>query len=478
MTIRTVEDLIFKNFPFVPTDGQRILILALAEFILHRNKNELFLFKGYAGTGKTTLLSALVKAAPQIGVRTVLLAPTGRAAKVLASYSGKQAFTIHKKIYQPRTSPDGSIIMHRMDNLHKNTIFIVDEASMISGSNSISESRFIAKSDLLTDLIEYVYSGERCTLLLIGDVAQLPPVGLDVSPAMDEKYLTTGYDLSARKFELTEVMRQSMDSGILVNATRLRLLLQRETYKQPLFNIQRFNDIQWIDSSQLEDELMSAHSDYGDDKTIVITRSNKRANAYNHEIRNRILFREEEIAAGDYMMVVKNNYFWLPSDSKAGFVANGDIIEIQKVKGIEELYGFKFAEAIIRLTDYPNEPELKVKLLLDTINIESASLSYAQNQQLFEKISKDYDDIASKRRRAEKVKNNPFFNALQVKFAYALTCHKTQGGQWDTIFIDQPYLPEGKLDRSFLRWLYTAITRAKSKVFLVNFTEDFFDQAK
>jgi exodeoxyribonuclease-5 len=475
MNIRTVEDLIFDNFPFTPTEGQRILILALAEFILNRRKFEVFLFKGYAGTGKTTLLSAFVKAAPQIGIKTVLLAPTGRAAKVLASYSGKQAFTIHKKIYQPRTSQDGSIVMHRTENLHKNTIFIVDEASMIPGNKPAANGQFITQSDLLTDLIEYVHSGWRCSLLLIGDIAQLPPVGLDVSPAMDYQYLTTAYHLTARKLELTEVMRQSMDSGILVNATKLRLKLQNQDYHLPLFNINHFTDIVWIDHSQLEDELMSAHSVSGDDKAIVITRSNKRANIYNHEIRNRILFREDEIAAGDYMMVVKNNYFWLPSDSKAGFIANGDIFEVLKIKRIEDIYSFKFADAIIRLTDYPDEPELEVKLLLDTIESESASLSYADSQRLFDEISQDYDDIPSRRRRAEKVKNNPYFNALQVKFAYALTCHKTQGGQWETIFIDQPYIPNNKIDRSFLRWMYTAITRATKKVYLINFAESFFE---
>jgi exodeoxyribonuclease-5 len=394
---------------------------------------------------------------------------------VLASYSGKPAFTIHKKIYQPRTSPDGSLIMHRMDNLHKNTLFIVDEASMIPGSSPTFESRFVAQADLLTDLIEYVYSGYRCTLLLIGDVAQLPPVGLDVSPAMDGKYLTMTYNLAVRKLQLTEVMRQSMDSGILVNATRLRLLIHRETYKQPVFNIRRFTDIQWIDASQLEDALMSAHSASGDDKAIVITRSNKRANIYNQEIRQRILFRENEIDAGDLLMVVRNNYFWLTSDSKAGFIANGDIIEIRKIKHFEDMYGFTFADAVVRMTDYPDESGLEVKLLLDTIRSESASLSVDRNQQLFEEISKDYDDITSRKGRAEKVKNNPYFNALQVKFAYALTCHKTQGGQWDTIFIDQPYLPENKIDRPFLRWLYTAITRATKTVYLVNFTEDFFE---
>ena len=475
MDIRTIEDMIFSKFPFTPTDGQRILILALAEFILNRKQNELFLFKGYAGTGKTTLLSALVKAAPHIGVKTVLLAPTGRAAKVLATYSGKQAFTIHKKIYQPRTSGDGSVLLHRIQNLHKNTLFIVDEASMIPGTNLSNDGQFIARADLLTDLIEYVYSGERCTLLLIGDVAQLPPVGLDVSPAMDENYLSSAYNLSIRKLRLTEVMRQTLDSGILVNATKLRLKLQNQDFNLPLFNINNFTDILLIDASQLEDELLSAHSVSGDDKTIVITRSNKRANIYNREIRHRILWREGEINAGDYMMVVKNNYFWLPSDSKAGFIANGDIIEVLKIKHIEEIYSFKFADAIVRLVDYPDEPELEVKLLLDTIMSESASLSYRENQRMFDEISQDYMDITSSRRRAEKVKNNPYFNALQVKFAYALTCHKTQGGQWDTIFIDQPFIPGNKIDRSFLRWIYTAITRATKKVYLINFSENFFE---
>jgi len=475
MNIRTVEDLIFSKFPFTPTEGQRILILALSDFLLNRRKYEVFLFKGYAGTGKTTLLSSFVKAAPQIGIKTVLLAPTGRAAKVLASYSGKQALTIHKKIYQPRTSRDGSVLMHRIDNLHKNTIFIVDEASMIPGNNPTNDGQFITRSDLLTDLIDYVHSGWRCSLMLIGDVAQLPPVGLDVSPAMDSQYLTTAYQLTTRKLELTEVMRQSMDSGILVNATKLRLELQNQSYQLPIFNISDFTDIVWIEASQLEDELMSAHSVSGDDNTIVITRSNKRANIYNREIRNRILFRENEIAAGDYMMVVKNNYFWLPSDSKAGFIANGDIFEVLKIIRIEDLYGFKFADAIIRLTDYPDEPELEIKLLMDTITSESASLSYADSRRLFDEISQDYNDVSNSKRKAEKVKNNPYFNALQVKFAYALTCHKTQGGQWDTIFIDQPYLPNNKIDRAFLRWMYTAITRATKKVYLVNFNESFFE---
>jgi exodeoxyribonuclease-5 len=477
MNIRTVEDLIFSRFPFTPTEGQRILILALADFILNREADEVFLFNGYAGTGKTSLLSALVKAAPEIGIKTVLLAPTGRAAKVLALYSGKPAHTIHKKIYQPRTSADGSVMLHRMDNLHTNTLFIVDEASMIPGTISSDNGQFVARADLLTDLVEYVKSGKNCSLILIGDVAQLPPVGLDISPAMDDHYLQTAYRLSVRKLQLREVMRQSLNSGILMNATRLRLKLQNNDFDLPLFDTGHFKDIRRLDGWELEDELMTAHSVTGDDQTIVITRSNKRANIYNREIRSRILFRENEIDAGDFLMVVRNNYFWLPAQSKAGFIANGDIIEVLKIRKVETVYSFHFADAVIRLADYPDEPELEVKLLLDTLTSESPSLSYNESQRLFDEVSLDYDDIPSRKRRAEKVKNNPYFNALQVKFAYALTCHKTQGGQWENVFIDAPYLPGQKPDRSFFRWLYTAVTRAVHHVYLINFPESFFEQS-
>jgi exodeoxyribonuclease-5 len=474
MEIREVEDMIFDHFPYEPTEGQRILILALAEFVLNRGNREVFLFKGYAGTGKTTLLSALVKAAPKLGYETVLLAPTGRAAKVFASYSGKQAFTIHKKIYQPKITPDGMVYLNRLRNFYKRTLFIIDEASMIQGGTKHPEGQFFSDSDLLTDLIEYVYSGEKCTLLLVGDTAQLPPVGMDVSPALEAKYLSSDFGLLVRHFELTEVMRQSLESGILANATLLRKKIAGEDYFLPVFKLNGFPDIRQLNGSQLEDALMSAHSGFGNDNTIVITRSNKRANIYNREIRQRILYREEEISAGDYMMVVKNNYFWLPSGSATGFIANGDIIEIMKLKRITELYGFRFAEVIIRLVDYPDQPEMEVKIMLDTIMAESAALSFSDNQRLFEEVGKDYEDIPDRRQRIEKVKNDPYFNALQVKFAYALTCHKTQGGQWETIFIDQPFVKDDKIDKDFLRWLYTAITRATKQVFLINFKENFF----
>ena len=473
MEIRQAEDLIFRFFPFEPTEGQRILILALAEFILNRDKKEAFLFKGYAGTGKTTILSALVKAAPAIRLKTVLLAPTGRAAKVMAAYSGKQAFTIHKKIYMPRTTREGGIFMARMDNLHTNTVFIVDEASMIPGRPS-QDGRFYSDTDLLSDLIEYVYSGKNCCLVLIGDTAQLPPVGADLSPALDTKFLETSFSLQMRKLELKQVMRQSLESGILANATRIREKIAAGDFNFPVFHLGGFPDIKSIDSTQLEDALFFAHKDYGDDKTIIITRSNKRANIYNREIRHRILFREEEISAGDYMMVLRNNYFWLPKESPAGFIANGDIIEIQKIRRITEMYGFRFADALVRMVDYPDHPETDVKLLLDTITAETPALSGQDYQRFFEEVIKDYQDIPERRRKMEKVKNNPWFNALQVKFAYALTCHKTQGGQWETVFIDQPWLPEGTMDQEFLRWLYTAVTRATKEVYLVNFKDEFF----
>jgi ATP-dependent exoDNAse (exonuclease V) alpha subunit len=471
MQIREIEDLIFKYFPYQPTDGQRILILALAEFIANGSADEAFLLKGYAGTGKTTLVSALVKAAPVLRRNTVLLAPTGRAAKVLGAYAGKSAFTIHKKIYQPRSGSDGTITFARMANYHKSTLFLVDEASMIQSG---SVNHFFSDADLLTDLIEYVQSGNNCRLILIGDIAQLPPVGLAVSPAMDPQFLRSAFRLQMRELELTEVMRQSLDSGILANATLIRQKLASDEFEFPLFSTESFSDIQRIDSMMLEDALNDAYSTKNDINAVVITSSNKRANIYNREIRRRILYREEELSAGDLLMVVKNNYFWLPPESPAGFIANGDLVEVMKVKHITGLYGFRFATAVIRMTDYPDQQELEVNLLLDTLTSESPSLSATQNQQFFDEVMKDYEDIASRRSRVEKVKNNPWFNALQVKFGYALTCHKTQGGQWETIFVDQPWLKDNKITVEFLRWLYTAITRATAKVYLINFKDEFF----
>jgi len=465
-----------KQFPYIPTEGQEQLIQQLSSFILDNDPAGLFLLKGYAGTGKTTLVSALVNVLPIVKKKSVLLAPTGRAAKVLASYSGKQAHTIHRYIYFITTDQSGKFKMVLKKNKHKDTIFIVDEASMIPDGLSMQQYAAKARS-LLEDLFNFVYSDDgNCKLILIGDSAQLPPVGLDISPALDEDYLKTSFRTNLHPFELKEVVRQSLESGILANATKIRNLLREEKYQPPFFSLKNFKDIKRIDGQELEDALNTAYSNFGPENTIVITRSNKRANIYNQQIRYRILFREEEVSSGDLMMVVKNNYFWLPEKSVAGFIANGDVIEILRITKIEEIYGFQFADVMIRLLDYPDEPDMEVKIILDTLMAESPALSKSENNRLFEEVMKDYEEIPSRRKRLDKLKENPYFNALQVKFSYALTCHKTQGGQWDQVFIDQAYFNENMLNREFLRWLYTATTRASEQLYLINFEESFFEK--
>lgn len=438
-----------------------------------KKANALFLLKGYAGTGKTTVVKALVNVLPAIGKRTVLMAPTGRAAKVMAGYTGKQAHTIHRKIYLAWTNKEGQIELKLQKNLHRHTLFIVDEASMIQHAMP-AEGQLFSTRNLLDDLFTYVQSGENCRLLFIGDAAQLPPVGLDYSPALDVSFLKSSYHLEIDTFELIEVVRQSQESGILVNATQIREKLSLPEIRFPLFHLDPYPDVFRIDGSDLEEALNQAYAGSARENNVVICRSNKRANLFNREIRRRILFLEGEITAGDYLMVVKNNYFWLPLESSAGFIANGDIVEVLRIRKIEEVYGFRFADITIRFIDYPEEPELDVKILLDTLNSESAALPQPENNRLFQTIMEDYAHLRSRREKVEHVKLDPYFNALQVKFAYALTCHKTQGGQWDTVFIDQGYLTDQMINREYLRWLYTAITRATKKMFLVNFQERFF----
>lgn len=475
MNIDTIKSLILKLFPYNATSGQRTLINKLADFLINGDKNSLFLLRGYAGTGKTTIVSSLVKILPVINKKSVLLAPTGRAAKVLSLYSGKKAFTIHKNIYFPRTTKDGRIALTLKQNHHKNTLFIVDEASMIPDNSKVTDISLFAQRNLLDDLIKYVYDGEDCRLIFIGDSAQLPPVGLSISPALDNNFLQNSYDISIFSYELKEVMRQSLKSGILANATNIRHKINNKKYEFPFFFLKSYDDIEKITGTELEDLLNDTYSKYGSENTIVVTRSNKRANIFNREIRNRILYLEDEISAGDYMMVVRNNYFWLPSDSKAGFIANGDIIELLRIRKIEDIYGFRFADVSIRLIDYPDEKEIDVKILLNTIMAETPSLPINDSKKLFDEIIKDYDDIPRKRSRVEKVINNPYYNALQVKFSYALTCHKTQGGQWDAVFIDQGYITDQMINHEFLRWLYTALTRAVKKLYLINFNDKFFN---
>jgi exodeoxyribonuclease V len=475
MTIHEFCDAIGRHFPYSPTGGQSELINLLAGFIgSSPNERQVFVLKGYAGTGKTTIVSALVKTLPLLQIDSVLLAPTGRAAKVLASYSGMQAFTIHKKIYMPRTASNGSLSLRLLSNKHQNTIFIVDEASMISGHMSQGDTELFGFRNLLDDLVEYVFEGINCRLLLIGDTAQLPPVGSVLSPALDTNWLSQTYNMHIRSYELTEVVRQAIQSGVLANATALRSKITIKKPEFPFFGQNNFNDVKRVEGSELEDLLNIAYSRYGLENVVIVTRSNKRANIYNREIRNRILFREDELAAGDQLMVVRNNYFWLSPESKAGFVANGDIVEIKRIRKIESLYGFRFADVTMRMTDYPDEPDFDARLLLDTLASETPALPMNENRRLFDEVMLDYADIPQHRKRMEMVKINPYFNALQVKYAYALTCHKTQGGQWDAVFIDHGYLADGQVDVELMRWLYTAVTRASQIVYFVNFQDRFF----
>ena len=475
MDLSGVIAMLREEFPYVPTEGQEKLLGELAVFltISWKQQNALFILRGYAGTGKTTVVKALVDVLPRIGKKTALLAPTGRAAKVLTSYTKKEANTIHRKIYFARTNKDGLIDLKLQVNYHKHTLFIVDEASMIQHTMT-GEGALFSSRNLLDDLFKFVYSGENCRMLFIGDSAQLPPVGLDHSPALDHEFLTRAYHLSIDTFELTEVVRQAKESGILVNATHIRQQIQDQQIGFPMFSVDDYKDISRLGGQDLEEELNKAWAGSQKEHNLVICRSNKRANIYNREIRRRILFFEEEISTGDYLMVVKNNYYWLPEESIAGFIANGDIVELVRIRKIEEIFGFRFADVTIRFLDYPDEKELDVKIILDTLMSESAALAQSDNNRLFQAVMADFQDIPSRRERMDKVKASPYFNALQVKFAYALTCHKTQGGQWDTVFIDQGYINDKMVNLEFGRWLYTAVTRATKKLFLINFEEKFF----
>ncbi|MDO5971485.1 AAA family ATPase [Flavivirga aquimarina] len=474
MTSSVFYLLIKEQFPFKPTSKQNIVLQQLSEFIFSKTPNALYVLKGYAGTGKTTIVGTIVTNLWKAKKSAVLMAPTGRAAKVISNYSEKEAFTIHKKIYFPKKEKNGGVKFVLQPNKHKNTIFIVDEASMIP--DTPGESKFFENGSLLDDLIQYVYSGHHCKLLLIGDKAQLPPVKLDLSPALNEDSLGLTYNKEVTRMELDEVVRQGQDSGILANATVLREALSHNIYDSFKFYLTGFKDIvRLIDGHEIMDAINDAYSDLGKEETAIIVRSNKRANLYNQQIRNRILFNESELSAGDYLMVVKNNYFWVKPTTEAGFIANGDIIEVLEIFSIQELYGFRFAEVKIRMVDYPKMTPFETVLLLDTIEAETPSLPYDDSNRLYQEVMKDFEDESSKYKKFLKVKGNKHFNALQVKFSYAITCHKSQGGQWDTVFVEQPYLPNG-IDKEYLRWLYTAVTRAKEKLYLIGFKDEFFEE--
>jgi ATP-dependent exoDNAse (exonuclease V) alpha subunit len=460
-----------KAFPHEPTVQQQELFGLLHDFLQKDVGDECFILKGYAGTGKTTIVGALVKALRAYNYKSVLLAPTGRAAKVITSYSGRKAFTIHKRIYRKKTALNVDESFTIADNLANNTLFIIDEASMIS--DQISGNN---RETLLHDLVKYVYNKKNCKLMLVGDTAQLPPVGSDNSPALDSQLMKLDYALNVFSYELTDVLRQQKDSGILFNATRIRDIIRQEKEIIPQITTKGYTDVFRMSGERLQEGLEYAYNKYGNENTLVICRSNKNANLYNKQIRTRLLWREEELTGGDQLMVVKNNYFWLQDqeEGSTGFIANGDIARIRKVRKIEDMYGFRFADVQLEFIDYAEDPVLDCKVLLDTLYSESPALQSIDQKRLYLEAMKDYEHITNRRAKHQELKLNPYYNALQIKFAYAITCHKAQGGQWDAVFVDQGYLTDDMVNMDFLRWFYTACTRATKELFLVNFNAQFY----
>ena len=465
-----IIDLLRGNLDYEPTASQEKLIDRLAAFIPAGNEMEIMLVNGYAGTGKTTLVRSLVLTLDHFSRKYVLLAPTGRAAKVLSSYSKRPAATIHKKIYRQKSHSEGmgQFVLDR--NLQADTLFIVDEASMIA--NQEQEQSVFGTGRLLDDLIGFVYSREGCKLVLIGDEAQLPPVGLKISPALNPETLR-GYNLRVHEIFLDEVIRQSQDSGILMNATRIRKLADKDRNVYPGLVTGVYKDVRALNGAELIEEISDCYDREGMSNTIIVTRSNKRANQYNAGIRSQILWREEEISTGDMLMVVRNNYYWTGGEEEMDFIANGDIAEITRIRKYEERYGFRFADVTLRFPDY-NRFEMDAKIMLDTLKTESPSLGYEENRTLYFSIMEDYPEVKTKKKKYELIREHPFYNALQVKFAYAVTCHKAQGGQWNTVFVDQGYIHQDMVNREYHRWLYTAVTRAIKQLYLVNFSRQFF----
>jgi len=458
-----------KNLGNTPTDDQSEALKKIASYICENNNDIIFLLTGYAGTGKTSVISSIVRTLDLLRMKSVLLAPTGRAAKVLASFAGKQAFTIHKKIYRQRSSKDGMgrFVLDR--NLSKETYFIVDEASMVS--NSSNENSIFGSGKLLEDLIEYVYYGTNCKLILVGDTAQLPPVGSIVSPALDPDALKE-FGFGLIKTDLKQVVRQSETSGILMNATQIRLQVSNHDLAKPKLDCNNFKDIVRLSGEDLIDEISTAYGTCGLEGTIIVVNSNKQANRYNQGIRNRIFFREEEISPGDIVMVVKNNYSLADEEDPNRFIANGDIAEVKKIKKYEERYGFRFAEMELWFPDYNQEIESKV--MLDVLQLDTPALPAERSSELFHSVLADYVHLKTRKKQYDAVREDRYFNALQIKFAYAVTCHKAQGGQWERVFIDQGMFNRNEITIDYLRWFYTALTRSTDKVYLVNFSDEWF----
>jgi exodeoxyribonuclease-5 len=468
----TIATQIYEKLSVQPTENQKKIIESFSDYLSEDNSSTFFVLNGYAGTGKTTIIAAIVAALKSLGIKTILLAPTGRAAKVLSQYSGEKALTIHKRIYREQTNAAYESKFSLNINRENEALFIVDEASMLSSGTNADKTLF-GSGSLLDDLIQYVRSGKRCRLMLVGDSAQLPPVGDSYSPALTPAEFLPFGDVIYETMD--EVVRQEQTSGILFNATLVRCMLENNIFEIPHLDIQ-YDDIESVSGGEFLEKLQDCYDKYGRDETIVITRSNKRANRYNEGIRRNILFAEEEIESGDMLMVVKNNYHYTEriEDCPMSFIANGDIARLKRIRRFEELYGFRYASAVLEFDDY-DSTEIECKVLLDTINSEAPSLTYEQSQKLFYEVEKDYTDIKSKIKRFKEIRENEYFNALQVKFSYAVTCHKAQGGQWKAVFIDRFLFGDEPMTKDMLRWLYTALTRATERVFLVNFDDKFFE---
>lgn len=468
--------LIRENFLHNPTKEQEKAISLLSDFLLSREQDSIFLLKGYAGTGKTSLLAALVRTMQQLRLRVMLLAPTGRAAKVLSNYAGAPAFTIHRKIYRQKSITEMDVFQNNI-NMRQDTLFIVDEASMIA--NDAHEQTMFGTGRLLDDLMQYVYSCNGCRLLLVGDTAQLPPVGETESPALSRTMLE-GYGMEVTELCLTQVVRQLEESGILWNATMLRSLIQNDdVYAFPKLRGKSFPDIKVLPGNELIEALEQSYRNHGTDGTIVVTRSNKRANIFNNGIRTRILDYETELSGGDLIMVAKNNYYWTEREQAANgvaadamtFIANGDVAIVRRMRNERSFYGFRFADVTLYFPDYDHR-ELDVTILLDTLQSESPALTRQQQETLFNGVWEDYPELTNKRDRMKRLRQDIYYNALQIKYAYAVTCHKAQGGQWEHVYIDQGYINEEMLSPDYFRWLYTAITRATEQVYLVNWPDN------
>ena len=462
---------IYEKISFETTFSQKKVVEMLSDYLSEPKTEQIFVLNGYAGTGKTTLLAAVVEVLDAMQVPTVLLAPTGRAAKVLSRYCHREALTIHKRIYRERTTADYESHFSLDVNKERGAVFIVDEASMLA--DATSEGQIFGSGSLLDDLIKYIRSGRDCRLILVGDNAQLPPVGSAFSPALDRDVMSGYGDVVYASMD--DVVRQQAESGILFNATMLRCMLENGIYEVPQLDMS-FSDVESISGGEVMEKVQECYDRYGRDETIIITRSNRRANRYNEGVRRYNLSAEETIESGDCLMVVKNNYYYTEREKECpmSFAANGDVVQLRKIYRFEDFYGFHFADALLSFPDY-DDFELRCRILLDTISSESPSLTREEGRRLLQEVEQDYLDIKSRIKRLKEIRENPHFNAVQVKFAYAITCHKAQGGQWKAVFVDRALFGDEEMTADMLRWLYTAFTRATERLYLVNFDERFFE---